>query len=107
MSKVELVYDAGCPNLQPTRDRLRSALREEGLAAEWVEWTSDDPSLPVYARGFGSPTVFVDGVDVAPGQVDAASCRLYEQSDGTLLGIPPVAAIATALRAASRASNRR
>jgi hypothetical protein len=69
-----------------------------GQDLQWTEWVSDDPSLPEYARGHGSPTVLVDERDVAAEGTSGRSCRLYDQGDGTLQGVPPVAAIISALR---------
>ena len=48
------------------------------------------PHAPEPLRGWGSPTILVDGVDVA-GQLapTATSCRLYANADGRLVGTPP------------------
>jgi len=99
--KVELVYDPDCPNVDHARERLRQAIAERRQALQWIEWRSDDPALPDYARGHGSPTILIDERDIAADHPKASSCRLYDQGDGTLHPAPPVALIITALRTRS------
>jgi hypothetical protein len=106
MPKVELVYDADCPNVDHARAQLRLALEEAGQEPQWAEWASDAPSAPAYACGHGSPTVLVNERDVAAEDGGPNSCRLYEQGDGRLRGVPAVAAIVSALRAACPAPPR-
>jgi len=96
--KVELVYDPDCPNVDRARERLREAIGELRQGLHWTEWRSDDPALPDYARGHGSPTILIDERDVAADHSRGSSCRLYDQGNGTLDPAPPVAAILTALR---------
>lgn len=99
MPAVELVAFDGCPNRERARENLRAALGEAGLPAVWRELDPGDPDLPVHARGYGSPTILVDGRDVAgyiaPG--GQASCRLYRGPAGDH-GAPSVATILAALR---------
>jgi hypothetical protein len=84
--------------VEQARERLRQAAAERRQALGWTEWRSDDPALPDYARGHGSPTILIDERDVAADHPQASSCRLYDQGDGTLDPSPPVAVILTALR---------
>lgn len=81
---VELVYEQGCPGVPETRHSLLKAFSSLDLRPEWLEWERGDPGLPDHAQGFGSPTVLVEGRDVAgePANADAGSCRLYRSSDG-------------------------
>ena len=95
--KIELIYDPDCPNVERARDRLRQAVAERGQGLGWTEWRSDDPALPDYARGHGSPTILIDERDVATDPSRAGSCRLYDQGNETLDPAPPVAAILAAL----------
>lgn len=98
MPRVELVYDADCPNVEAAREQLRRALAQAGQATQWEEWERSDPAAPAYARRYGSPTILVDGRDVAGGPpTDANCCRLYRTGEGRLQGIPSVKAIASAL----------
>ena len=96
--KIELIYDPDCPNVGRARERLRQAVAERGQGLGWAERRSDDPALPDYARGHGSPTILIDERDVAADPSRGGSCRLYDQGDGTLDPAPPVAAILAALR---------
>jgi mercuric ion transport protein len=99
MSKVELIYDNDCPNVAAAREQLRRAFQEVGVPANWQEWDRGNPSSPDYARRYGSPTILVEGRDVASGvpAERAACCRLY-RSEGGFQGVPPANMIAAALR---------
>lgn len=63
--RVELVYFEGCPYADEARRRLRRALELTGLVPEWEEWDTQLSQTPERFRGFGSPTVLVDGRDVS------------------------------------------
>lgn len=95
--KVELLYDRQCPNVTGARESLSEALRSMNLPGEWIEWDQASAEAPAYARAFGSPTVLIDGQDLAgaePG-TDVACCRLYDAG-----GVPSAALIKGALEAA-------
>ncbi len=72
----------------------------------WTEWSSDDPSCPENRRGLGSPTVLVNGTDVAPGphpwarweEESGPRCRIYREGERTL-SAPPHAQVVSALLA--------
>lgn len=88
---VELLYDDDCPNADAARAALREALRLVVLASEWTEGSARP-------RGYGSPTILVNGHDVAGARPDAApSCRVYVDADGRFSGVPPVEQIARVL----------
>ena len=95
---VELVYDKDCPHVAATRANLLRAFEAAGVPAMWTEWEQSSPEAPGHLRGFGSPTVLVEGSDVAGAQPveGLACCRLYEREDGRG-GVPPVGLIAGAL----------
>lgn len=98
---VELIFDADCPNVPETRAAMRRVLAAAGLDATWREWDRADAESPDYVRGYGSPTVLVNGRDVAGlGPSDAPNCRLYKDTQGTNRGVPPDELILSALRAA-------
>lgn len=102
MVTVELVYDKNCPNADEARSNVCRALAASGLAAQWSEWTTSSDATPAHLRRYGSPTVLVNGRDVAgaePGE--AASCRVYE-GNGTRSGVPPTELIVRALVAAEQ-----
>lgn len=104
---VELIYDRDCPNVLDARANLVKALAASGREARWTEWDRSAPDSPPHVRGYGSPTVLVDGRDAAgdsPTHVPHAghdgaspSCRLYRNGAGRTSGIPSVEQIASAL----------
>ena len=95
---VELVYDKDCPHVGAARANLLRAFEAAGVPAKWAEWEQSSADTPAHLRGFGSPTVLVEGHDVAGAQPveGLACCRLYETDDGRG-GVPPVGLIAGAL----------
>lgn len=89
--RVELVYFTGCPHADEARRRLRRALEASGLVPEWDEWDTGQSGTPEQFRGFGSPTVLVNGRDVGGGAPGSGmSC--------VISGAPSVQAIADALQ---------
>lgn len=101
--EIALVYFDGCPHVEAARAALARALAASGASARWREWRTDDPALPVYARDYGSPSIFVGGREVtgAPPQGSAA-CRLYVTGSSGLAGAPGVEALAAAIHGANR-----
>lgn len=80
------------------RRRLR-ALARTGVSARWQEWERSSPESPGHVRDFGSPTILVDGKDIA-GIAPAAgtrACRVYSDSGGILRAAPPLDLICAAL----------
>jgi hypothetical protein len=98
MPKIEFIYERSCPNIEDARSQLRLALEQAGLPAHWQEWEHHDPHCPDYARRYGSPSILVDGNDVAGEPAsDAPSCRIYKNSQGRNRGVPDAALIRKAL----------
>jgi hypothetical protein len=103
MPKVELVYDSECPNVAAARTNLRRAFARSGLRPAWHEHRIGDPTNPPHLRGVGSPSIFINGCDIAQAErTSDSSCRIYIE-DGTIIGAPAVDTIAGALMAVSRA----
>jgi len=101
MTRVELIYDTDCPNVRPARKALLEGFSQVGLDPSWTEWERKSGESPAYVLGYGSPTILVDGRDVAgasPGSDNPASCRLYRSDSGGFGGAPSVEQIAQALR---------
>ncbi|HEX9274808.1 MAG TPA: hypothetical protein VGA51_00205 [Casimicrobiaceae bacterium] len=100
--KVELIFDRDCPHSAGARDRLKEAFDKRGLPPRWTEWARDEPGSPDYARRHGSPTILVDGRDIAPGTetAGAGACRLYTDAAGRISGVPDVRDIEAAFLAA-------
>ncbi|MCM2270203.1 MAG: hypothetical protein NDJ75_08875 [Thermoanaerobaculia bacterium] len=102
---IDLVFFDGCPHVESARAVIRAALAAAGESdTRWREWRTGDPQLPEFARGYGSPSIFVGGREVtgaAPSE-NATACRLYTASDGRMAGAPAVDSIVHALRSRAR-----
>ncbi|MFN8006777.1 MAG: mercuric transporter MerT family protein [Terriglobia bacterium] len=101
--KIELFYFNGCPNHQPTVERLKEVLKEEGVTAEINAINVSDPSTAQTLRFLGSPTLRIDGLDV---ELPARSygnygvmCRTY-LDNGKREGAPSRDLIRAAIREA-------
>ena len=84
--QVQLLYFAGCPNVEEARRNLKAA------AVAWTEVDIQSQTAPKHLRGFPSPTVLIGGKDVVSGAATAegdAACRIG--------GVPSVAAIRAGL----------
>jgi hypothetical protein len=104
--RVELIYDTDCPNVAETRANLLQAFAAARLEAKWTEWERLSLSIPAYAAGFGSPTLLVDGRDIAgekPGE-HTSCCRLYASTGGRYSGAPPVELMIASLAPATPAA---
>jgi len=104
---VEFIYDRNCPNVAAALTNLMRAFAEKGISAKWTEWERSSPDTPAYAREFGSPAILVDGRDVAglaPNTGDA--CRIYQQANGVLSGVPSVELIVLALSSSDQENGR-
>jgi mercuric ion transport protein len=95
---IELIYDHDCPNADEARTQLRRALSAAHWPRTWTEWERSQPECPNYVAQYGSPTILVNGRDVA-GEPPAgeASCRLYIDANGAYRGTPTVDTIVQAL----------
>lgn len=101
MLNVTLRYFEGCPHWQTAHDRLREALRAEGMGdvepvLERVETAEDAERI----RFIGSPTILLDGRDPFAGAKAAfgLTCRVYQTPEG-LAGSPTPDQLRAALRA--------
>lgn len=105
MIEVELIYDGECPNLGAARRQLARALCATRVCVRWREWERSCSASPSYVSHYASPSILVNGQDVEPRKMQATSagaCRLYVQAGERLGGVPPLAAIEAALRAAAQ-----
>jgi hypothetical protein len=102
---VELLWWEGCPSTDSALELLRAALGEEGLdpgAVELREMQTDDDAHRERFRG--SPTIRIDGEEVAPAGSDPVglSCRVYQLRDGRVSPTPDPEDIRDAIRRAVR-----
>jgi mercuric ion transport protein len=96
--RIQLLYFHGCPNVDAARATARSALAAEQLDTAIEEIDVEDAEAPEWARGWGSPTILIDGEDVAGEHPTTSSaCRLYAA------GAPSVEAIRRRIIAARAA----
>jgi hypothetical protein len=90
--RVEVLYVAECPSHSAAVKLVKDVLSEEGVSAEVSEVLVSDESSARDLRFRGSPTVRINGRDVAGEssreEVFALSCRLYQGSNQ--VGLPPV-----------------
>lgn len=109
MLRVTFLYWEGCPSHEEALARLRQALHEEGVEASVEVVRVDTEEQAQLLRFVGSPTILVDGEDVAPaeGLPYRLTCRAYVLEDGRVSPLPSVQQIRWALRrAAERTPNR-
>jgi mercuric ion transport protein len=101
MTRVELIYDADCPNVTAVRQQLIRAFAALGIVPRWQEWERRATRSPAHVRDFASPTILVNGRDVAQSTAIAGSgaCRVYTDETGRLSGIPALESITAALSA--------
>lgn len=82
--RIEILYVPGCPNYQPTFERLQGVLASEAVKTgiQGIPVTTEVEAKAVLFPG--SPTVRVNGEDVEPHQTSTPSlaCRLYENRSG-------------------------
>jgi copper chaperone CopZ len=98
--KIQLLHFEGCPNVDAARTALRSALTAERLDVPIDEIDVEHQNAPEWARGWGSPTILIDGKDVSGQERSSASaCRLYAG------GAPSVDTIRARLVAARESSS--
>jgi glutaredoxin 3 len=96
---VELIYDRDCPNVLAARANLIKAIAASSRESGWTEWDSRAADSPPHIMSYGSPTVLVDGKDVAENSASGAgaSCRLYQRGGVRFDGAPSIEQIVTAL----------
>ena len=76
--RIQLLFFEGCPNVESARAALREAIGAERVDAGVEEIDVQAADAPAWARAWGSPTILIDGKDVAQQQPSGASaCRLY------------------------------
>ena len=98
MPEIILLYDADCPNASAARAVLSEALRRAGIEPPWVEYDRAALGTPERFLRYGSPTILVDGTDIAGEAAEpmAAACRMYPDTHG-FRGVPPVETILAAI----------
>jgi mercuric ion transport protein len=104
MARVDLIYAADCPNVPLARANLLLAFARTGVRPQWSEHRIDDPDAAPHTRGYGSPTILVEGRDVVGLAPSAETCcRVYEGIAG-LARAPAAEQIASALASTLQAA---
>jgi hypothetical protein len=107
--RVELLWWEGCPSTERALEELREALSAVGLGGAEVrlrEIVTDGEAEEADFKG--SPTILIDGVDVAPLRGEdppGLSCRVYHRRDGRISPTPDPQDIRDALLRARDASD--
>lgn len=80
---IQFLSFAGCPLAGRAREFLRQAMEQCGLDPDsFEEIDVASISIDEHYRGWGSPTILINGKDVGGSESDAASsCRVYEGDD--------------------------
>jgi hypothetical protein len=97
--RIDILYFDGCPNHELADKRVRDVLNDLGVEAELVHINVKDEATAEEVRFPGSPTVRVNGEDVAPGsngEPYSMRCRVYPTTSG-FEGAPDKDAIRTAI----------
>lgn len=102
--KIEVLYLAECPFHPAAVDLVRKVLTTEGITVDVHEVLIIDGQMAKDLKFCGSPTIRVNGRDVAPespqAQTFALSCRLFQGSKQA--GLPPAEMIHHAVLNARR-----
>ena len=99
--KVEILYLADCPSQPAALALVKEVLAEQRVEAEITEVLVSDEQAARELRFPGSPTIRINGRDVAEPLgtgTFALKCRLYPGS--LRIGLPPVELIRLAVAAA-------
>jgi|SRR5580658_5351970 hypothetical protein len=90
--RIEVLYVAECPSHPAALKLVRDVLSAEGVSAEIREVLITDGRMATELAFSGSPTIRVNGRDVANDSSNpkgvGLSCRLYPGSSE--IGLPPV-----------------
>jgi hypothetical protein len=97
--RVQLLYFDGCPLAERARTVLEQALLRCGISGyEEVDLLAS--ATPEELRGWGSPTILIDGEDATgAAKGDDVGCRIY----ATPAGVPELGMVIARLEAAQGA----
>ena len=102
---LELLWWEGCPSTEKALSELRDALRDVGLRDAEIRMREIENDIEAEQAGFrGSPTILIDGVDVAGASGDdqiGLGCRVYRRRDGRITPTPDPDDLREALRRAA------
>ena len=98
--RVSFLYYDECPSHDLALERLREVMAEEGIPAEVEVIKVETEEQARELRFIGSPTILVDGQDIAPPSDThyALTCRSYRLEDGRISPLPSKDLMLRALR---------
>lgn len=105
MPKIEFFYWAECPSHERALAILLETMKQEQIQAsvEIIEVKSDEEAELYHF--YGSPTIHIDNVDIAPLPEGTAqpslTCRAYRRADGRISPLPPRELITAAFQRSS------
>jgi hypothetical protein len=106
MPKVEFLYWADCPSHERALALLHEVMAEEHIQAPVEIIEVKTATEAEQYQFYGSPTIHVDGEDIAPlteySIQPSLTCRAYRRADGRISPLPPRELIVAALQRASR-----
>ena len=106
--KVEVLYVSECPSHPAAVKLVRDVLAAEGITVEVYEVLVRDERMARELKFLGSPTIRIDGRDVAEesqaARNFALSCRLYPGSK--CIGLPPAEIVYRAVLEARQGESR-
>lgn len=108
--RVELLWWEGCPSHPKALADLQAAMASLGLDPQTIELREIESEADAqHERFVGSPTIRIDGVDVAPVEDEpvALTCRIYHRRDGRISPTPDPDDLRDALRNAMTAPRER
>ena len=105
MPHVELLWWRECPSWERAIAVVREEMAAAGLDPQSLDVREITTEEAAAAEGFpGSPTVRVDGADIAPpgDEPRGLTCRVYRRRDGRASPLPDPQEVREALIAALR-----
>jgi predicted Zn-dependent protease len=103
--QIEFLWWEGCPSTDRALGELREALADVGMDGTGVRTREIKTDQDAAAAGFrGSPTILIEGVDVAGAQPDeptGLTCRVYRRRDGRISPTPDPDDLRESLRRAA------
>jgi hypothetical protein len=98
--RVSFLYYDECPSHDLALERLREVMAEEGIPGELEVIKVETEEQARELRFIGSPTIRVDGQDIAPPSDThyALTCRSYRLEDGRISPLPSKDMMQRALR---------
>jgi hypothetical protein len=102
--RVSFLYYEDCPSYDLALKRLREVMDEEGIPGEVKVVKVETEEQARELRFVGSPTIHVDGQDIAPPSDSryALTCRAYRLADDRISPLPSKDMIRQAFRSLAK-----